>query len=116
MPAVAVLLNAVTLTVTVSTVKLLSSVRKMPAVPVPVLSAVTVATFVVRWFSAEPIASSAARRRFVAVTFFVLPAAFTMAPVSATTLTLVAITWPSVTLPEAFRRTLLFVAVMLAAP
>ena len=78
------------------------------------LSAVTVATFVVRWFSAEPIASSAVRRRFVAVTFLLLPAALMMAPVSATTLTFVATTWPSVTLPEAFKRTLLFVAVMLA--
>ena len=39
-----------------------------------------------------------------------------MAPVSATTLTLVALTWPRVTLPDAFRRTLLFVAVMLAVP
>ena len=39
-----------------------------------------------------------------------------MAPVSATTLTFVATTWPSVTLPEAFRRTLLLAAVMLAVP
>ena len=46
----------------------------------------------------------------------VLPAAFTMAPVSATTLTFAAITWPSVTLPDAFRRTLLFVAVIEAVP
>ena len=52
----------------------------------------------------------------VAVTFLLLPAAFTMAPVSATTLTFVAITWPKVTLAEAFRRTLLLVAVMLAVP
>ena len=39
-----------------------------------------------------------------------------MAPVSATTLTWVALTWPRVTLPNAFKRTLLFAAVMLAVP
>src|SRR3989339_577053 len=113
---VAVALKSLTLTVTVSTLTALSSVMKMPAVSVPVLSAVTVPTLVLRWLPAAPIASSAARRRFVAVTFLLLPVALMMAPVSARMLTLAAVTLPSVTLLAALSLALLLVAVTLASP
>ena len=80
------------------------------------LRAVSVPTSVVMWRSAAPIASSACSRKFVAVTFFVLPVALTIAPVSATTLTFVATTLPSVTLVAAFSLALLPVAVTSASP
>ena len=50
------------------------------------------------------------------MTFLLLPVALMIAPVSATTLTLAAVTLPSVTLVAAFRRALLPVAVTLASP
>ncbi len=88
----------------------------MPAVVVPVDSAVSVPTLVLMCRPDAPMASSALSIRFVAVTFLVLPAALTISPVSATTLTLVAVTLPKVTLVAAFRRALLPVALTSASP
>ena len=88
----------------------------MPAVVVPVLSAVTVITLVVRWRVAAPMASSACSRRFVAVTFLLLPVALMIAPVPARTDTLVAVRLASATLVPAERRREELVAMMLLLP
>ncbi len=107
----------VTVTATVSTVTASSSLTKMPApTSVPRLSALSVLTSVVRCLPLAPIASSASMRKFVAVTFFVLPAALSTLPPSATRLTLVATTLPTTTSVAAFNRTLLPVAVIVAVP
>ena len=56
---------------------------------------------------AAPIASSAAKRRLVAVTFLLLPAAFTMAPPMDTRLTWLATRLPKVRSRPALSRKLL---------
>ena len=88
----------------------------MPWASVPVLLALIVSTVVVKWRAAVPMASSASRRRWVAVTFIVLPAALMMLPASATKLTFSAVTLPTVKSVAAFKRAELFVAVIVTAP
>ena len=65
--------------------------------------ALTLSMFVVTWRSDAPIEPSAARRRFVAVTFLVLPVALTMSsPLRIETF--VAVTLPTITSRAAFKR------------